>query len=378
MKTALIILGSGDSKRFGSQESKLFFKVNSIPIINYTLKKFQSTFSKKDIYITIPKKITKKESIYLQEFSENPLIKGGSSRSQSLKNVIRRLDLNMYQYLVIHDAARPNVSKKLIKKIKALLLSAKYDAVVPYTQITDTLKVKTKRNYKTVERNNYVNTQTPQGIKIKSLLDNINNKSILQTDDASIIELNDKNRIKYLEGNKDNIKITDKTDIDLFKSYLSKKIKVGNGFDIHKLKLGKELSIGGLKIKSNFTAVGHSDGDVILHALIDAFLGTKSKGDIGTYFPAQKKYKGISSDILFNKNKKNIKFEEILINNIDITIICQKIRLEKYKNKIKNNISKLCKCNSEIINVKAKTADKVGTIGKSKAIACWVTVTITE
>ena len=378
METALIILGSGDSKRFGSQKSKLFFKVNSIPIINYTLKKFQSTFSKKDIYITIPKKITKKESIYLQEFSENPLIKGGSSRSQSLKNVIRRLDLNMYQYLVVHDAARPNISKNLIKKIKALLISSKYDAVVPYTQITDTLKVKTKRNYKTVERNNYVNTQTPQGIKIKSLLDNINNKSILQTDDASIIELNDKNRIKYLEGNKDNIKITDKTDIDLFKSYLSKKIKVGNGFDIHKLKRGKELSLGGLKIKSDYAAIGHSDGDVILHSLIDAFLGTKSSGDIGTYFPTLKKYKDISSDILFNANKKNIKFEEIQINNIDITIICQKIRLEKYKNKIKNNISKLCNCSSKIINVKAKTADKVGTIGKSEAIACWVTVTITE
>ena len=140
----------------------------------------------------------------------------------------------------------------------------------------------------------------------------------------------------------------------MFKSYLNKKIKVGNGFDIHKLKRGKVLSLGGLKIKSNFTAVGHSDGDVILHSLIDAFLGTKSKGDIGTYFPALKKYKGISSDILFNENKKNIKFKEIQINNIDITIICQKIRLEKYKNKIKNNISKLCNCNSEINKCKGQ------------------------
>ena len=378
METALIILGSGDSKRFGDQKSKLFFKVNSLPIINYTLKKFQSTFSKKDIYITIPKKITKKESIYLQEFSENSLIKGGSSRLQSLKNAIRELDFNKYQYLIIHDAARPNVSRNLIKKIKTLLVSNQYDAVIPYTKITDTLKVKNKKIYKTVNRDNFVNTQTPQGIKIKALLDKINSKSKLQTDDASIIEHNHKYKIMYLEGNKDNLKITDKTDINLFKSYLNKKIKVGNGFDIHKLEHGKELSLGGLKIKSNYTAIGHSDGDVILHALIDAFLGTKSSGDIGTYFPALKKYKDISSHILFNANKKNIKFEEIQINNIDITVICQKIRLEKYKNKIKNNISKLCNCSSEIINVKAKTADKVGTIGKSKAIACWVTVTITE
>ena len=378
METALIILGSGDSKRFGSQKSKLFFKVNGLPIINYTLKKFQSTFSKRDIYITIPKKITKKECVYLQEFSGNSLIRGGSSRTQSLKNALKQINLNKYQYLIVHDAARPNVSNNLIKKIKTLLVNSKYDAVIPYTKITDTLKIKNKKIYKTVDRDNYVNTQTPQGIKIKSLLKIINKKSKLQTDDASIMELNDKNKIKYLEGKKNNIKITDKTDIDLFKIYLSKKIKVGNGFDIHKLKPGKKLSLGGLKIKSNYTAIGHSDGDVILHSLIDAFLGTKSKGDIGTYFPALKKYKDISSNILFNLNKKNIKFETIQINNIDITIICQKIRLEKYKNKIKNNISKLCNCSSEIINVKAKTADKVGTIGKSEAIACWTTVTITE
>ena len=378
MKTALIVLGSGNSKRFGGLKSKLFFKVNGLPIINYTLKNFQSTFSKKDIYITIPKKITKKESIYLQGFSENSLIKGGSSRSQSLKNAIRYLDLNIYQYVVIHDAARPNVSKNLIINIKEMLTSAKYDAVIPYTQITDTLKIKNKKNYKSVDRDSFVNTQTPQGIKIRSLLEKLNSKSKFQTDDASVVELNYKNKIKYLKGNKDNIKITDRSDINLFKTYINKKIKVGNGFDIHKLKPGKELSLGGLKIKSNYTAIGHSDGDVILHSLIDAFLGAKSNGDIGTYFPELKKYKDISSDVLFNSNKKNVKFEEIQINNIDITIICQKIRLEKYKNKIKNNISKLCNCRSEIINVKAKTADNVGTIGNSKAIACWVTVTITE
>ena len=378
METALIILGSGNSKRFRGQKSKLFFKVNGLPIINYTLKKFQSTFSKSDIYITIPKKITKKECIYLQEFSANSLIKGGSSRTESLKNAIRQLDINKYQYLIIHDAARPNVSNNLIKRIRKLLVNSKYDAVIPYTQITDTLKIKNKKNYKTVDRDNYVNTQTPQGIKIKSLLEEINYKSKLQTDDASIIEQNDKNKIKYLEGNKDNLKITDRSDVDLFKIYLNKKIKVGNGFDIHKLKPGKELSLGGLKIKSNYTAIGHSDGDVILHSLIDAFLGTKSKGDIGTYFPSLKKYKDISSDILFNTNKKNIKFRDILVNNIDITIICQKIRLEKYKNRIRQNIAKLCECKSDIINVKAKTADNVGTIGKSKAIACWVTVTITD
>ena len=113
METALIILGSGDSKRFGSQKSKLFFKVNGLPIINYTLKKFQSIFSKRDIYITIPKKITKKERLYLQEFSENPLIKGGSSRIKSLKSALKQLDLSKYlvplKFYLIYEVLLPNL-----------------------------------------------------------------------------------------------------------------------------------------------------------------------------------------------------------------------------------------------------------------------------
>ena len=105
-------------------------------------------------------------------------------------------------------------------------------------------------------------------------------------------------------------------------------------------------------------------------------LGANNKGDIGTYFPPKKKYKNISSVVLLDEIKKIIKLDNSIISNLDCTIICQKIRLEKYKQLIRKNISLLMNCDEKYINVKAKTADNVGIIGKSKAVACWTTIKI--
>ena len=114
----------------------------------------------------------------------------------------------------------------------------------------------------------------------------------------------------------------------------------------------------------------------MLHSLIDALLGANAKGDIGTFFPPLKKYKNISSIKLLNKIKNKIDLDNSVIINLDITIICQKIRLEKYKAPIKNNLSKLLKCNKNLINIKGKTADKIGIFGKSEAIGCWSTINL--
>ena len=113
-----------------------------------------------------------------------------------------------------------------------------------------------------------------------------------------------------------------------------------------------------------------------MHSIIDAILGANSQGDIGLYFPALKKYKNISSVILLNKIKNIIKLNRIIIINLDCTIICQKIRLERFKKEITRNIASLLNCNIKNINVKAKTADSLGILGKSKAIACWTTINL--
>jgi 2-C-methyl-D-erythritol 4-phosphate cytidylyltransferase/2-C-methyl-D-erythritol 2,4-cyclodiphosphate synthase len=372
MKIVCIVLGSGSSTRFRNKNSKLFYKVKNHSVIEHTLKNISKSISKDCLYITIPKKITKKEKSVLTKYTENALILGGSTRYKSLVKALKCIDTAKYKYLMIHDAARPNTSVALVTKLIDNIKKNKYDAVVPALQIRDTLK----KDNKTVNRNLYKTSQTPQIFKIKEFLSYSKQKNIGTTDDVQLIENKKNVKIKYIDGDCENLKITVKNDLNLFKKYLFYKTKIGNGFDIHRLGKGTYISIGGIKIKSNYKAIGHSDGDVVLHSVIDALLGANSKGDIGKFFPPLKKYKNISSIELLNKIKNKIDIDNSVIINLDITVICQKIRLEKYKTPIKNNLSKLLRCNKNLINIKGKTADHVGIFGKSEAIGCWATINL--
>ena len=153
--------------------------------------------------------------------------------------------------------------------------------------------------------------------------------------------------------------------------------KFGLGFDVHRLVSNKTLYLGGIKIPSPLGTLGHSDGDPVLHAIIDAILGACSMGDIGEKFSDNnKKFKNIRSTILLSDIIKLTETHGFLINNIDINIITQKPKIQKYKKKITSCIAKLCKISTSQINIKAKTTEKLGVIGKEKAIACEVIVSV--
>ena len=171
-----------------------------------------------------------------------------------------------------------------------------------------------------------------------------------------------------IKGEEKNIKITTKSDIKENLRYY-----FGIGFDVHRLVKNKKLYLGGLKINSKFGTLGHSDGDPVLHAITDSILGACRKGDIGQKFSDQNmKFKNIRSTILLSRVINEIEKSNFFINNIDINIITQAPKISKYKDKMISMISKLCKIKKNQINIKGKTAEKLGVIGKEKAIACEV------
>ncbi len=370
LKIACVVLASGNSERFSGTKSKLFYKVYGTPIIEITLKNISKYLNSSNIYITIPKKITKNEINLLSKYSKNELILGGKTRFESLKNALKNIDTNKYDFLMTHDAARPLVPKSLMLKLLFSIDNKKYHGSVPASFVEDTIR---KKNT-TLKRNHYMAYQTPQIFNLDFFKSKINKIRFIPTDDLGVIEKSKNLKIKYIETSKQNIKITKKDDIKILKNIINHNIRFSNGFDIHKLRNGKFLSLAGLKIKSKFESIGHSDGDVVLHSIIDALLGSNNRGDIGEHFPALNRYKNISSTILLDDITKKIKTKSSLITNVDCTIICQVVRLEKYKKEIAKNISILLNCEPKIVSVKAKTADKVGIIGKSKAIACWTTL----
>ena len=242
---------------------------------------------------------------------------------------------------------------------------------MPIISSKDSTKYKIKNQIFNLDRNNLILTQTPQAFRFKDLFNLAINQKQKISDEASLF-VNKNHKIKFIPGENKNNKITYLDDIKISKTYF------GIGFDLHRLIKNKKLYLGGLKIPFHSGLKGHSDGDVILHAIIDAILGAIRKKDIGTYFPNTKKFKNIRSPRMLKPIMDNLKKSNFFINNLDINLICEKPKVSKYREKIIDSISKLTNLNKDLINLKGKTVEKLGLIGKEKAIACEVIISISK
>ena len=267
-----------------------------------------------------------------------------------------------------------NFSTKLLKAILRDIRS--HRAVIPKIKVQDAIKqVIDSSNEEYIvgkKRDNLFLTQTPQAFNLKEIYHlHKTNSDKYKDDDISLYM--DLNKVKFIEGEKGNFKITDKTDFENLKNIYKSKQNIGIGFDVHRLVPKRKLYLAGLKIKSKLGTLGHSDGDPVLHSIIDAVLGACQMGDIGQMFSDKSKsFKNIRSTILIKKVIDHIKLKGYFINNIDINIITQTPKINNLKKKMIDNISKLCEISKKQINIKGKTTEKLGIIGKEKAIACEV------
>ena len=186
-------------------------------------------------------------------------------------------------------------------------------------------------------------------------------------------------RIKKIEGSKLNFKITNPSDIEIYKKLIEQyyRNRIGNGFDFHKFKKGKSIKIGGLKIKSKFSLEANSDGDPILHSITDAILGALNEKDIGFHFePDNEKYKNANSIIFINKALHLLMDRKGEIINLDLNIICDYPKINPIRNKIRKNLSKILKINEDIINIKATSTEDEGFINTKKGIACQTVISL--
>ena len=155
--------------------------------------------------------------------------------------------------------------------------------------------------------------------------------------------------------------------------------RVGIGYDVHKLEQGEDFIIGGVKVFSDFGSVGHSDGDALIHAIVDALLGSSGLGDIGKYFPSNNKaLKGIQSSVFLIDAIERVGDKGFIINNIDTTVILQKPKIDKYIPEIKTSLCNIMKLKESKINIKATTTDHLGFIGDGRGWACMAIVSLLE
>ena len=358
-------MAAGKGIRFGSKVPKQFILYKNKPLFMHSIDTaIKSNLFKKIILVLNKPSFFKKNKIV-------EVIKGGNERYKSSKKALDYIKNKQVDNVFIHDAARPNFSINLLKKLNKYLKKNK--AVVPFIQTENSTKYKSKNKIKNLNRKNLLLTQTPQCFDFNTLYKLVRKNKNFITDEASLFLNNDKN-VKFIKGEEKNIKITKKNDLKL-----NTKNFYGIGFDIHRLIKNKKLYLGGVNIPFHSGLQGHSDGDVILHSIIDALLGCLRKKDIGTLYPSNRNnFKNIRSPKMLSPIISDLEKNNYIINNLDINLICERPKVSTYRNKIINSLSKLMNIDKNIINLKGKTVEKLGLIGKENAIACEAIVSINK
>lgn len=373
-RIAQIIVAAGKGARLGSTTPKQYLKLAGKPLIAHTISAMKSC-NRIDETIVVVDKDDKFILEIVNSYKNMRIVTGGKTRAESSMAGLLALSKNPPDIVLIHDAARPFVSKAVINDVLSNL--KKNTAVAPSLPIVDALKT---IDGDKVNRKSLYRIQTPQGFNYKEIIEAYRNleSQTIPDDDIEVAKLSGLN-ICYSAGDPDNFKVTYPKDFEKAKKMVLTDyyIATGNGFDVHRLATGNQVNLCGVPIKCEFSLIGHSDADVALHSLTDAILGTIALGDIGDHFPpSDQKWKNAKSEkfLLFALNELN-KLGGVL-QHIDITIICEQPKIKPYKLIMREKLSQICNLPIKQISVKATTTEKLGFTGRSEGIAAQATVTV--
>lgn len=369
MKITVIIPSAGSGTRMKANKNKLFLPLSDEKsILSHTIEKFL-THSAID-EIIIPCKDCDRENIQeiLSEFSTNKnvlLVKGGETRTDSVQNA---LNITQSDIVLIHDGARPFVTHEVIDRvIDGVKL---HGAVIPVIPPQDTVK-ESENGYitKTLSRESLALVQTPQGFVTEKLkyAYSIISPNEIYTDDSSVYEKIGK--VFVVRGDKNNIKLTTPED-------KPKEIHAGVGFDAHRFEEGRQLILGGVTVPHDKGLLGHSDADVVLHALMDALLSAVHLRDIGFHFPCTPEFKDISSVELLKRVLKMLEEKQAEIINASIVIVAEKPKLSSFIDQISKNIACLLGIPENNVSLTATTTEKLGFTGREEGIATEAIVSV--
>ena len=375
-----ILLCAGRSSRMdGLDKPTLVF--DDIPIFIKSLRKFEdSNLFTKIVIVASKENISEIKNLILHYKFSCEVILGGERRQDSVAIAIDYLSQFSVGKVVIHDSARPHFIKSILNKGMDLLDNN--NGVIPIIPIQDTVKkVDSNEVVETLDRNKLFRSQTPQFFKFNILKKCIDDTSerINYTDESELLEINGY-QVACINGNVENQKITTQEDLKFLKNLeRSTSFKNGISSDVHKLIEGDKLILGGFEIPFEKCLEGHSDADVVLHAITDSIIGALGQGDLGKYFPStQDQWKNASSEIFLFKAIELMRELNFEIFHLDIQIIIQRPKLSEILIKIEQSLSNLLNLDIKKINLKVTSTDKIGLIGSGDAIGTLCTVTLKE
>lgn len=299
---------------------------------------------------------------------------GGKRRQDSVMNGISALPEGTGLVLV-HDAARPFASPRLVRSVCAALENGAV-AVIPGVHVSDTIKLAEGGFVRsTLPRDSLVAVQTPQGFDARLLAAaHAMSGGETVTDDAALMEMAG-HEVLVVPGERSNVKLTNPEDLDILARERSFAPCCALGYDVHRIGGDRPLRLGGVDIPGGVRVIAHSDGDVLLHALMDALLALAALGDIGSHFPdSDERYSGISSAVLLDEVLALLRPFRLRISHVDLTVAAQSPRLAPYAAEIRRNVARLLSLQPGQVSFKATTEEGLGFTGRKEGIKAWALV----
>lgn len=361
-KVAVIIAAGGSGSRLGADQPKQFLPIGGEPMLCQSVRAFDENpfvdgiciVTKKD-YVNTTKDILRGMTHVLG------IVPGGDQRQDSVAAGLRELARLMpdYELVLIHDGARPFVTAAVIED--CLRQADVVGAAVAAVPVKDTIRYLGM----TLERKELAAVQTPQGFRrkvIEEAYDRAYSDGYYGTDDGGLVERLGL-QVATSAGDYANIKITTREDLPMDR-------KIGLGYDVHQLVEGRPCILGGVEIPYERGLLGHSDADVLVHAIMDSLLGAAGLGDIGKHFPdTDPQYKGISSIKLLEKVGQLLADHGYKPTNIDAVVICERPKVSPHIDAMKTHIAGALKISENAVNIKGTTTEQLGFTGRGEGIA---------
>jgi 2-C-methyl-D-erythritol 4-phosphate cytidylyltransferase/2-C-methyl-D-erythritol 2,4-cyclodiphosphate synthase len=360
----LILLGAGSASRFALPPKKQWLWIGHQPLWLKVANDFQAINNFQNTII-----VSSSDDIQsMSNFAEYTFVEGGKSRQESLKNALNNVTT---PFILVSDIARCCLDTEMIQCV----ISAKKNkcCVVPTLKVVDTLYFENSP----IDRENTKIIQTPQLSCTQTLKEALATNHEFTDDSSAVASMG--GEIIFVEGSLKAHKLTTVDDLSKLNclEQPSKRALTGFGIDIHPFEEGKQMVLCGIEIDSPFGFKAHSDGDVAIHALIDALLGAAGLGDIGEFYPdTSNEYKGADSRELLQDTVQRLEKLGYVIGNIDLTIIAQTPRLLNYKKAMRFKLASLLNLTPNLVNIKATTAEKLGWIGRKEGVAVEAVATL--
>lgn len=379
-----LVVAAGSSERAGTNIPKQYVHVDNKAIINYTLQAlYQSNMIDAVICVITENMLETYQQSVMQNPKLLPVVFGGKTRQESVYAGLLALVDYAPKNVFIHDAARPNIDNDIINNLVHNL--GDNIGVCPALPITDSLR---KADGSIIPREGVYCVQTPQLFDFQAIFkahkQACDEKRHDFTDDIAVAN-HYGFKTAFVQGNEKNYKITYPNDIEKFmseqiiknQSTIYPDIRSATGYDVHRLIDGDGVIMGGIKIPCDYKLLGHSDADVLLHAITDALLGTITAQDIGYHFnPNDNRWKDADSKTFLRHAYGLVTEQKGIINFIDATIICEKPKISPYREAIQKNIADILNLPINRVSIKATTTEKLGFTGRAEGIAVQAIATI--